>query len=62
MQCKNPGDIISGALMYVTGFEPTTYWSVASRSIQLSYTYIYRFSPATVCIVTVAGENVNRIF
>ena len=25
--------------MCVTGFEPTTYWSVASRSIQLSYTH-----------------------
>lgn len=25
--------------LYVKGFEPSTYWSVASRSIQLSYTY-----------------------
>jgi len=24
--------------------------------------YIHRFSPATVCILTAAGENVNRIF
>ena len=42
--------------------ELPAFWSVARRSIQLSYTYIYRFSPATVCILTAAGENVNRIF
>ena len=27
--------------MYVTRFELATFWSVARRSIQLSYTYIY---------------------
>ena len=26
--------------VYVTGVEPATFWSVARRSIQLSYTYI----------------------
>ena len=45
---KTPETTSPGLLMYVTGFEPTTYWSVASRSIQLSYTYIYRFSLAGI--------------
>ena len=34
--------------MYVTRFELATFWSVARRSIQLSYTYIllqFRKSP-----------------
>ena len=37
--------------MYVIGFEPTAFWSVARRSIQLSYTYsisIYRLNPKYV--------------
>ena len=27
--------------MYVTRFELATFWSVARRSIQLSYTYVW---------------------
>ena len=28
-------------MVYLEGFEPPTYWSVASRSIQLSYRYAF---------------------
>ena len=37
---KNPGDIISGAYDVRDRIRTTTFWSVARRSIQLSYTYI----------------------
>ena len=39
-------------IMYVTRFELATFWSVARRSIQLSYTYIPAdFSTASMIIV-----------
>ena len=42
--------------MYVTRFELATFWSVARRSIQLSYTYIHCcFSTANIIIVSVIG-------
>ena len=48
--------------MYVTRFELATFWSVARRSIQLSYTYIHCcFSTANIIIVSVIGF-VNMIF
>ena len=64
MQNKNPGDIISGALD-VRDRIRTHDLLVRSQTLypaELHVHFIYRFSPATVCIVTAAGENVNRIF
>ena len=64
MQNKNPGDIISGAYD-VRDRIRTHDLLVRSQTLypaELHVHFIYRFSPATVCIVTAAGENVNRIF
>ena len=61
---KNPGDIISGAYD-VRDRIRTHDLLVRSQTLypaELHVHFIYRFSPATVCIVTAAGENVNRIF
>ena len=61
---KNPGDIISGALD-VRDRIRTHDLLVRSQTLypaELHVHFIYRFSPATVCIITAAGENVNRIF
>ena len=48
--------------MYVTRFELATFWSVARRSIQLSYTYIYSFFAATEIIIVEVTANVNNVF
>ena len=64
MQNKNPGDIISGAYD-VRDRIRTHDLLVRSQTLypaELHVHFIYKFSPATVCIVTAAGENVNRIF
>ena len=38
---KTPvNSVYRGFLVYVTRFELATFWSVARRSIQLSYTYL----------------------
>ena len=37
---KTCTDFCAGFSLYVTRFELATFWSVARRSIQLSYTYI----------------------
>ena len=39
---KTCTDLCTGFSLYVTRFELATFWSVARRSIQLSYTYISR--------------------
>ena len=42
------------------GFEPPTYWFVASHSIQLSYKHIV-VSFTTIIILPLSDEIVNRI-
>ena len=48
--------------MYVTRFELATFWSVARRSIQLSYTYIFAVFSTASMIIVAPFAFVNWIF
>ena len=62
MKYKNPGDIISGAYD-VRDRIRTHDLLVRSQTLYPAELHVHlQVSPATVCILTVAGENVNRIF
>ncbi len=43
------------------GFEPPTYWFVASYSIQLSYRRILRFEPSTLILYHIP-EKMSSLF